>query len=164
VSDPAIRPHGRFQAGAIDEKMQWLFMTNRRRQDGQTATTAAQRCVIRDSDIELERISDRSQQAFGLTQRLVEHQAKRETGLDGCRRIDWLAAPLYAGARPTVGLRPPSGRPQPVKIGDPHSGQRFPLNWLTATASVAECFQLSLNSTADFGIPTSTEKAVPVCF
>jgi hypothetical protein len=48
------------QAGAFNEEMQWLFTTNRLRQDGQTATTAAQRPVIGDSDIELEHSGDRS--------------------------------------------------------------------------------------------------------
>src|SRR5208282_4716419 len=88
------------QAGAIDKEMQGLFTTNRLRQDGQIATPTAQRCVIGDCNIELEHIGDRSQQAFGLTQRLVEHQAKCETRLDGCRRIDRLTAALAgAGAR-----------------------------------------------------------------
>ena len=78
--------------------MQGLFTTNRLWQDGQIATPTAQRCVIGDSNIELEHIDDRSRQAFGLTQRLVEHQAKYETRLDGCRRIDRLTAAL-AGSR-----------------------------------------------------------------
>src|ERR1700750_886411 len=29
----------------------------------------------------------------------MEHQAKHETGLDGCRRIDWLAAALASSRR-----------------------------------------------------------------
>ena len=52
--------------------------------------------MIGDGDIDPKRIGDRTQKAFGLTQRLVEHQAKREAGLNGDRRIDWLAAPLSA--------------------------------------------------------------------
>src|SRR5208283_2725597 len=87
------------QAGAIDKEMQWLFATNRLWQDGQIGAPTAQRCVIGDSNIKLEHIGDRSQQAFGLTQRLVEHQAKCETRLDGCRRIDRLTAALAGGRR-----------------------------------------------------------------
>src|SRR5271169_2775482 len=34
---------------------------------------------------------------FGLTQRLVEHQTDRESGLDGKRRIDWLTASPSGG-------------------------------------------------------------------
>jgi hypothetical protein len=34
----------------------------------------------------------------------VEHQAKREAGLDGDRRIDWLTAPL-SGSRSMPGLK-----------------------------------------------------------
>jgi len=59
--------------------------------------------VIGDADIDSQHRSERSQQALGLTQRLMEHQAKREAGLDGDRRIDWLTAPL-SGSRSMPGL------------------------------------------------------------
>ena len=55
--------------------------------------------MIGDRDIDPEQIGDRTQKTFGLTQRLVEHQAKRKAGLDGNRRIDWLAAPLFGRRR-----------------------------------------------------------------
>jgi hypothetical protein len=55
--------------------------------------------MVGDGDIDPERIGDRTQKTFGLTQRLVEHQAKRETGLNGDRRTDWLAAPLSGRRR-----------------------------------------------------------------
>jgi hypothetical protein len=61
--------------------------------------------VIRDSDIDREHIGDRPQQALGLAQRLVEHQAKREAGLDGDRRIKRLTAAL-AGRRRVPSLNP----------------------------------------------------------
>jgi hypothetical protein len=47
--------------------------------------------VIRDGDINPEHVGDRSQHALGLTQRLMD-PAKRETCLDGDRRIDRLSA------------------------------------------------------------------------
>jgi hypothetical protein len=48
--------------------------------------------VIRDGDINAEHVGDRSQHTLGLTQRLMEHEAKREARLDGDRRIDRLTA------------------------------------------------------------------------
>ena len=50
--------------------------------------------MIRHGDVELERRDNRPQQAFGLTQRLVEHQPERETCFDGKRRIDRLTTAL----------------------------------------------------------------------
>jgi hypothetical protein len=41
--------------------------------------------MIRDSDINIEHRGDRSQQTFGLAQRLMEYQTERETGLDSDR-------------------------------------------------------------------------------
>ncbi len=55
--------------------------------------------MIRDGNIDPEHIGDRTQKTVGLTQRLVEHQAKRKAGLDGDRRIDWLATPLSGRRR-----------------------------------------------------------------
>ena len=66
--------------------------------------------MIRDADINSERVGNRSQQAFGLTQRLMEDQAKREAGLDGDRRIDWLTAPL-SGGRGMPGINGFFGQP-----------------------------------------------------
>ena len=64
--------------------------------------------MIRDGDIDREQIGDRTQKTFGLTQRLVEHQTKRkETGLDGDRRIDWLALALWS---PAHAMPPPPPR------------------------------------------------------
>jgi hypothetical protein len=79
--------------------MQRLCMTRRFWQNVQTASPTTQRRVIGNSDIQSEHIGDRSQQAFSLAQRLVEHQAKCETGLDGYRRIDWLATALASSWR-----------------------------------------------------------------
>jgi hypothetical protein len=73
------------QAGAVDEKVQRLVAPDPLRQDRQAAPAAAQRCVVRDSDVDCEHIGDRPQQALGLAQRLVEHQAERGAGLDGSR-------------------------------------------------------------------------------
>src|ERR1700751_1111301 len=53
--------------------------------------------VIRDGDINAEHVGDRSQHTLGLTQRLMEHQAKREARLDGDRRIDRLTASRSGG-------------------------------------------------------------------
>ena len=55
--------------------------------------------MIRDGDIDPEHIGDRTKKTFGLTQRMVGRQAKRGAGLDGDRRIDWLAAPLSSRRR-----------------------------------------------------------------
>ena len=66
--------------------------------------------MIGDADIDSQHRSERSQQAFGLTQRLMEHQAKREAGLDGDRRIDWLTAPL-CGSRSMPDLSGFFGQP-----------------------------------------------------
>src|SRR5271168_5355089 len=74
--------------------MQWLRTVKPLEQYCQATTATAQGRMIGDGDIDPEHIGDRTQKTFGLTQRLVEHQAKREGGLDGDRRIDWLAAPL----------------------------------------------------------------------
>ena len=55
--------------------------------------------MIRDGDIDPEHFGDRTQKTFGLMQRLVEHQTKRKAGLDGDRRIEWLATPLSGRRR-----------------------------------------------------------------
>ena len=73
------------EASAVDEEMQRLVAPEPVRQDRQVASAAAQRRVIRDSDIDLEHSGDRPQQALGLTQRLMKHQAERQAGLDGSR-------------------------------------------------------------------------------
>jgi hypothetical protein len=87
------------QAGAIDKAMQGLLATDRLWQNGQTSTPAAQRGVSGDGNIDVEHIGNRSQQAFGLPQRLVKHQAQHEAGLDSSRRIDRLTAALSGGWR-----------------------------------------------------------------
>jgi hypothetical protein len=66
------------------------------RQYRQAASPSAQSRVIGDSNGDPEHIGDRTTQAFRLTQRLVEHQAKREARLDGDRRMDWLVT-SYSG-------------------------------------------------------------------
>jgi hypothetical protein len=55
--------------------------------------------VIGDGDVDLEHVGDRSQQALGLSQRLVEYEAEREARLNSNRRIDWLTTPLPGGRR-----------------------------------------------------------------
>src|SRR5271166_2437528 len=67
------------------------------------ARWTARRCVIFI-------VGNRSRHARGLTQRLMEHQAKREAGLDGDRRIDRLTAPL-SGSRSMPGLNGFFGQP-----------------------------------------------------
>jgi hypothetical protein len=54
--------------------------------------------MIGDGNVDVEHVGDRSQ-AFGLPQRLVKYQAKRETSLDRTRRIDRLTAALSGGWR-----------------------------------------------------------------
>ena len=44
--------------------------------------------MIRNCNGDAEHFSDRPKQTFGLSERLVKHQAEREAGLDGDRRID----------------------------------------------------------------------------
>src|SRR5512134_2112171 len=87
------------QAGAVDEKMQWLVAVDPLWQDRQAATPTTQSRVIRDGDSDLEHVGNRSQHALGLTQRLMEYQAQREAGLDSDRRIDRLSAPLSGSRR-----------------------------------------------------------------
>src|SRR5271155_5399363 len=110
LAPPPARPNAVFlikpfslavnlQACAVDEKMQWLRTVKPLEQYCQATTATAQGRMIGDGDIDPEHIGDRTQKTFGLTQRLVEHQAKREAGLDGDRRIDWLAAPLSGRRR-----------------------------------------------------------------
>jgi hypothetical protein len=53
--------------------------------------------VIRDGDVDLEHVGDRSQQTLGLSQRLVKDQAEREARLDGECRVDRLTTPLSGG-------------------------------------------------------------------
>ena len=59
----------------------------------QTAAATAEGGVIWNGDIDLEHIGDRAKQPLGLTERLVEHQAECEAGLNGDRGIDRLTAP-----------------------------------------------------------------------
>jgi hypothetical protein len=73
--------------------------------------------MIRDGNIDPEHIGDRTQKTFGLTQRLVEHQAKRKAGLNGDRRIDWLATPLSGRRRMPCRHRLLGGR-----VGDWRAG------------------------------------------
>src|SRR3984957_20146192 len=82
------------EAGAVDQKVQWLRMIDSFWQDGQTAAATAKRRMIRDGNMDPEHIGDRTKQPLGLTERLVEHQAKCEAGLDGDRRINRLTAPF----------------------------------------------------------------------
>ena len=95
----------------VDKKMQWLRTVKPIEQDCQATTASAEGGMIGDRDIDPEHIGDRTQKTFGLTQRLVEHQTKRKAGLDGDRRIDWLAAPLS----------PPRPMPRRHRLrGEPH--------------------------------------------
>ena len=55
---------------------------------------SAERRVIRDGNGDTEHLSDRTEQTFGLSERLVEHQAECETGLDGDRGIDRLTGTM----------------------------------------------------------------------
>jgi hypothetical protein len=49
--------------------------------------------MIRHRNGDAEHIGDRTKQPFSLSERLVEHQAERQTGLNGDYRIDRLTAP-----------------------------------------------------------------------
>jgi len=89
------------EAGAVDEEMQWRVAVDTVRQDRQAAAPAAQGGMIRDRDINPEHVGGPSQHALGLTQRLMEYQAKRKTSRDGNRRIERLTTPLSSsGGRP----------------------------------------------------------------
>ena len=87
------------QTRAVDKKMHWLRTVKPPEQDCQATTATAEGGMIGNGDIDPEHIRNRTQKTFGLTQRLVEHQAKREAGLYGDRRIDRLAAPLSGRGR-----------------------------------------------------------------
>jgi hypothetical protein len=50
--------------------------------------------MIRHGDIDFERLDNRPQQAFGLTQRLVEHRPLRETCFNSEHRINRLTTAL----------------------------------------------------------------------
>ena len=91
--------------------------------------------MIGDRKINVERNGDRSQQTLGLTQRMVEHQTQRETGLDGQRRIDRLTITLSGVRRSPCRQRllsDPHGQASPPRqssiifrpIGDPISRLR----------------------------------------
>jgi hypothetical protein len=82
------------QTSAVDEEMQRFVATKRLWWNRQPAPSAAQCRVVGNCNFDVEQSRDRSQQSFSLTQRLVEHQAKRERGLDGYCRIDRLTATL----------------------------------------------------------------------
>src|SRR5689334_22558214 len=69
------------QAGAVDKKVQRLVAIDPFRQDRQAAAAATQSRMVGDSDVDPKRAGDRSQHAFGLPQRLMKHQAKREACL-----------------------------------------------------------------------------------
>src|ERR1700692_1248074 len=77
----------------VDQEMQWLSAFDVFRQYRQTAAATAEGGVIWNGDIDLEHIGNRAKQPFGLTERLVEHQAECEAGLNGDRRIDRVIAP-----------------------------------------------------------------------
>ena len=85
------------QTSTVDEEMEWFVTTNRPWQNGQPAPSAAQCRVVGNCNIDVEQSRNRSQQSFSLTQRLVEHQAKRKRGLDGYCRIDRLTATPSGG-------------------------------------------------------------------
>jgi hypothetical protein len=68
-------------------KMQRLTASGPLGQDGHAAARSALSGMIRNGDIDLEHLGDRSQHTRSLTQRLVEHQAKREARIDGKRRL-----------------------------------------------------------------------------
>ena len=101
---PAVRPNTvlliepfafavNLDTGAVDEEMQWLRAVNVLRQYRQATASSAERRMIRNGNGDAEHISDRTKQPLGLTERLVEHQAECEAGLNGDRRIDRLTAP-----------------------------------------------------------------------
>jgi hypothetical protein len=71
------------QTSTVDEEMELFVTTNRPWQNGQPAPSAAQCRMVGNRNIDVEQSRNRSQQSFSLTQRLVEHQAKRKRGLDG---------------------------------------------------------------------------------
>src|ERR1700722_15081484 len=75
------------EAGAVDQKVQWPCPIDSLWQDGQPAAATAKRRMIRNGNIDPEHIGDRTKQSLCLTERLVEHQAKRKAGLDGDRRV-----------------------------------------------------------------------------
>src|SRR5271166_5748179 len=79
--------------------MQWLCAVSPLRQNRQAVTAPAQGCMIGDGDIDREYVGDRSQQALGLTQRLMEYQAESKARRDGQWRIDRLTAPLSGSRR-----------------------------------------------------------------
>jgi hypothetical protein len=88
-----------FETRAVDKKMKWLVAVDVNRQYRQTAAASTEGGVIRNGDVDPEHIGDRTKQPFSLTERLVEHQAEREGGLNRDRRIDRLTTPApVAGA------------------------------------------------------------------
>src|SRR5215471_15942640 len=66
-------------------------------QDCQADTATTEGGMIWDGDIDAEHIGNGSQQSFGLTQRLVEHQTYCQGSFDGERRIDQLTASPSGG-------------------------------------------------------------------
>jgi hypothetical protein len=74
------------QASAVDQEMQWALRGQSASAKPSGTTALAQGCMIGDGNIDRQYVGDRSQQALGLTQRLMEHQAESRARLDGqCR-------------------------------------------------------------------------------
>src|ERR1700712_4215318 len=67
---------------AVDQQVQGLVPLDPLRQHPQSATTPAERGVVRDRQVNIEQADNRSHRSLGLTQRLVKHQAKGQTGLN----------------------------------------------------------------------------------
>jgi hypothetical protein len=106
--------------------------------------------VIGDGDVDLEHVGDRSQQTLGLSQRLVEYQAKREARLDGDRRVDRLTTPLRWPV-PAMPRRPPRRLPK-VNVTMPnHRSIRAPTRGHIAPTSR----QIALRSLPSFGSVTT---------
>jgi hypothetical protein len=81
------------QTSTVDEEMERFVTVNRLWQNGQATASAGSMSCGRELQYRC-RAEQRSRQSFSLTQRLVEHQAKRKRGLDGYCRIDRLTTTL----------------------------------------------------------------------
>ena len=91
------------ETGAIDQQMQRFAAFNRFRQKCQAIPTTAEYRVIRNSDIHVEELPDRSERSLDLAQSEAEHQPQRQSGLDRQIGINRLTTAFSGGRRTPSG-------------------------------------------------------------
>jgi hypothetical protein len=112
--------------GAVDQRMQRFTAFNRFRQKCQAIPTTAECRVIRNSDVNVEKLSDRSRRSLDLAQSRSKNEARCQTGLDRQIGINWLTTALSGGRRVPCGdplIGQPNREAPPPNQAASYSGQ-----------------------------------------